>query len=128
MMICDRDLNDMTIIDIYKLNNKRNTLKGASAQQNIIYTSQQYVVDIICTYRNTLLGRFLHIVSSRLVSVPTHYNKPQAVYGEYSRCFRSVSMKLPRLRFDFVERVRRTPDERSPPSLPPRQKKTVARK
>jgi len=39
-------------------------------------------------------------------------------------------MKLPRLRFDLVERVRRTPDERvlSPPSFPPRQKKTVARK
>lgn len=37
-------------------------------------------------------------------------------------------MKLPRLRLDLVERLRRTPEELSPPSLPPRQKKTVARK
>lgn len=68
MMICDKDLNDMTIIDIYKLNNKRNTLKDVLAQQNIIHTSQQYVVDIICTYRNTLLRTILtfHLVSSHL--------------------------------------------------------------
>jgi hypothetical protein len=51
-------------------------------------------------------------------------------YGEYSRTFLcdSVSMKLPRLRLDFVERVRRTDEVRSPPSFPPRQKKMVARK
>jgi hypothetical protein len=38
-------------------------------------------------------------------------------------------MKLPRLRFDLVDRVLRTLLEvRSPPSLPPRQKKMEARK
>jgi hypothetical protein len=51
--------------------------------------------------------------------------------GEYSLTFPrdSVSMKLPRLRFDLVERVR---DGallvRSPPRRPPRQKEMVARK
>jgi len=53
------------------------------------------------------------------------------VQGEYSLTFPrdSVSMKLPRLRFDLVERVR---DGallvRSPPRRPPRQKEMVARK
>lgn len=37
-------------------------------------------------------------------------------------------MKLPRLLFDLVERVRRTPEDESPPSLPPRQNMMVARK
>jgi hypothetical protein len=52
------------------------------------------------------------------------------IQGEYSRTFLwdSVSMKLPRLRLDLVERVRRTPEERSPPKRPPRQKEMVARK
>jgi hypothetical protein len=51
-------------------------------------------------------------------------------YGEYSRVFlwESVSIKLPRLRLDLVERDRRTPEELSPPRRPPRQKEMVAMK
>lgn len=40
----------------------------------------------------------------------------------------SVSKKLPRLRVDFVERLRRILEELSPPRRPPRQNMTVAKK
>lgn len=105
-------------LDIYKtcLNNVPLNKRNTSLYQQLLRGYHMYILT------------FPNITTSRLYLFLSLYHS----YGEYSRTFLcdSVSIKLPRLRFDFVERVRRMLEERvpSPPRRPPRQKKMVAKK